>query len=77
MCNADGRPKEERQAVSFHLPDKERYTLNGEVPCTLRLVPPSASQCYIYSKSEISMISIYLTVFQFYGVVSTFISIAD
>ena len=55
LCNADGRPEEERQALSFFLLDNERYTLNGEVPCTLRLVPPSASQCYIYTKSDISM----------------------
>ena len=77
MRNADGRRKAERQALSILLLDKERYTLNGEVPCTLRLVPPSASQCYIYSKSDISMIFIYLTAFQLYGVVSTATSIAD
>lgn len=61
MCNADGRPEEARLALSIFLLDKERYTLNGEVPCTIRLVPPSASQCYIYTKSDISMTFIYLT----------------
>ena len=77
LCNADGRPKEGRQALSILLLDKEMYTLNGEVPCILRLVPPSASQCQIYSKSDISMIFTYLTAFQLYGVVSTATSIAD